>query len=150
LGYLTKERRKDKLRGNISTFYTLTYPEENPSQEKEVLGETFPEASEESTPEEEELLFDSTPCLNDTSPCINETSPCLMMQQPLFHDDTTLVSPVDHNDIYYNYIQLTRDNKYITYVREDSPEAKREIVTHLYHQLKDLGISNPILVWKQI
>ncbi|MDI3542570.1 MAG: hypothetical protein PWP57_173 [Candidatus Atribacteria bacterium] len=134
LGYLTKERRKDKLRGNISTFYTLTYPEENPSQEKEVLGETFPEAPEESTSEERESLF-------DTTPCINETSPCLMMQQPLYHDDTTLVSPVDHNDIYYNYIQLTRDNKYITYVREDSPEAKREIVAYLYHQLKDLGIS---------
>ena len=131
LGYLRKERRKDEVRGNISTFYTLTLPNA-PLPE---------EAPEESTPEEEELLFDSTPCLNDTSPCINETSPCLMMQQPLYHDDTTLVSPVNHNDIYYNDIQLTRDNKYITYVREDSPEAKREIVTHLYHQLKDLGIS---------
>jgi hypothetical protein len=137
LGYLRKERRKDEVRGNISTFYTLTLPEDT-SLPNAPLPE---EASEESTPEEEELLFDSTPCLNDTSPCINETSPCLMMQQPLFHDDTTLVSPVDHNDIYYNYIQLTRDNKYITYVRRDSPEAKREIVTHLYHQLKDLGIS---------
>ncbi len=130
LGYLRKERRKNEVRGNISTFYTLAYPEE-----KQVL------FSEEPTPEEEELLFDSTPCLNDTSPCFNDTSPCLMMPQALYHDDTTLVSPVDHNDIYYNYIHLTRDNKYITYVRRDAPEANREIVTHLYHQLKDLGIS---------
>ena len=30
LGYLTKERRKDEVRGNISTFYTLTLPEEAP------------------------------------------------------------------------------------------------------------------------
>ena len=137
LDYLRKERRKDKVKGNISTFYTLTLPENSPLPnaplpEAAPLEEIPP--SEESTPEEEELLFDSTPCFNDTSPC-------LMMQQPLYHDDTTLVSPVDHNDIYYNEIHLTRDNKYITYVREDSREAKREIVTHLYHQLKDLGIS---------
>ena len=137
LGYLRKERRKDEVRGNISTFYTLTLPEVS-SLPNAPLPE---EAPEESTPEEEELLFDSTPCLNDTSPCINETSPCLMMPQPLYHDDTTLVSPVNRNDIYYNDIHLTRDNKYITYVWEDAPEAKREIVTHLYHQLKDLGIS---------
>ena len=130
LGYLRKERRKDEIRGNISTFYTLTLPEDT-SLPNAPLPE---EAPEESTPEEEELLFDSTPCINDTSPC-------LMMPQALYHDDTTLVSPVDHNDIYYNDIHLTRDNKYITYVREDAPEAKREIVTHLYHQLKDLGIS---------
>ena len=137
LGYLRKERRKDEVKGNISTFYTLTLPEDT-SLPNAPLPE---EAPEESTPEEEELLFDSTPCFNDTSPCINETSPCLMMTQPLYHGDTTLVSPVDPNDIYYNDIHLTRDNKYITYVREDSREAKREIVTHLYHQLKDLGIS---------
>ncbi|HXL02578.1 MAG TPA: helix-turn-helix domain-containing protein [Candidatus Atribacteria bacterium] len=130
LGYLRKERRKDEIRGNISTFYTLTLPEDT-SLPNAPLPE---EAPEESTPEEEEFLFDSTPCINDTSPC-------LMMTQALYHDDTTLVSPVDHNDIYYNDIHLTRDNKYITYVRRDAPEAKREIVTHLYHQLKDLGIS---------
>jgi len=146
LGYLRKERRKDEIRGNISTFYTLTYPEEKqvlfseeptPEEEeisKKAIEEVFSEAPEESTPEEKEFLFDSTPCINDTSPC-------LMMTQALYHDDTTLVSPVDHNDIYYNEIYLTRDNKYITYVRRDAPEAKREIVTHLYHQLKDLGIS---------
>ncbi len=141
LGYLTKEKRKDKVRGNISTFYTLTYPAETPPEEKEISLQVSPEASEETIPEEEELLLDSTPCPDGTSPCINDTSPCLMMPQPLYHDDTTLVSPRDPNDIYYNDIHLTRDNKYITYVRRDAPEAKREIVTHLYHQLKDLGIS---------
>ena len=52
LGYLRKERRKDEVRGNISTFYTLTLPEDT-------LLPNAPlpeEAPEESTPEEEELL----------------------------------------------------------------------------------------------
>ena len=62
------------------------------------------------------------------------------MQQALSFGDTTLVSPVNPNDIYYNDIHLTRDNKYITYVREDSREVKKEIVTSLYRKLKDLGI----------
>jgi len=113
LGYLTKERRKDEVRGNISTFYTLTLPEET-------------------TPEE-------LPSDNST-PCPNDTSPCPTMQQALSFGDTTLVSPVNPNDIYYNDIHLTRDNKYITYVQEDSREVKKEIVSSLYQKLKDLGI----------
>ncbi len=127
LGYLTKERRKDEVRGNISTFYTLTLPEEAPPV-------SSPEAipPEETTPEE-------LPSDNST-PCPNDTSPCLTMQQALSFGDTTLVSPVNPNDIYYNDIHLTRDNKYITYVREDSREVKKEIVTSLYRKLKDLGI----------
>ena len=133
LGYLTKERRKDEVRGNISTFYTLTLPEEAPpvpSPEEAPLPE---EVSPENPPPEELPSDNSTPCPNDTSPC-------LTMQQALSFGDTTLVSPVNPNDIYYNDIHLTRDNKYITYVREDSREVKKEIVTSLYRKLKDLGI----------
>jgi len=138
LGYLTKERRKDEVRGNISTFYTLTLPEEVPPVPSPV---PYPEEAllpeEVSTPEEttpEELPSDNS------TPCPNDTSPCLTMQQALSFGDTTLVSPVNPNDIYYNDIHLTRDNKYITYVREDSREVKKEIVTSLYRKLKDLGI----------
>ncbi len=125
LGYLTKERRKDEVRGNISTFYTLTLPEEAPLPE---------EVSPPENPPLEELPSDNS------TPCLNDTSPCLTMQQALSFGDTTLVSPVNPNDIYYNDIHLTRDNKYITYVREDSREVKKEIVTSLYRKLKDLGI----------
>jgi len=143
LGYLTKERRKDEVRGNISTFYTLTLPEEAPPvsspkvipPEEALLPEEIPSKvipPEEATPEE-------LPSDNST-PCPNDTSPCLTMQQALSFGDTTLVSPVNPNDIYYNDIHLTRDNKYITYVREDSREVKKEIVTSLYRKLKDLGI----------
>jgi len=143
LGYLTKERRKDEVRGNISTFYTLTLPEEVPPvsspevipPEEALLPEEIPSKvipPEETTPEE--LPFDNS------TPCPNDTSPCLIMQQALSSGDTTLVSPVNPNDIYYNDIHLTRDNKYITYVREDSREVKKEIVTSLYRKLKDLGI----------
>lgn len=127
LGYLTKERRKDEVRGNISTFYTLTLPEEaSPVPSSKAI------PPEETTPEE-------LPSDNST-PCPNDTSPCPTMQQALSSGDTTLVSPVNPNDIYYNDIHLTRDNKYITYVREDSREVKKEIVTSLYRKLKDLGI----------
>jgi len=134
LGYLTKERRKDEVRGNISTFYTLTLPEEVPPV-------SSPKVIPPEVPPPEELPSDnSTPCPNDTSPCFDDTSPCLTMQQALSFGDTTLVSPVNPNDIYYNDIHLTRDNKYITYVREDSREVKKEIVTSLYRKLKDLGI----------
>jgi len=138
LGYLTKERRRDEVRGNISTFYTLTLPEEAPPvpyPEEAPLPEEIPSKAippEETTPEE-------LPSDNST-PCPNDTSPCLTMQQALSSGDTTLVSPVNPNDIYYNDIHLTRDNKYITYVREDSREVKKEIVTSLYQKLKDLGI----------
>jgi len=138
LGYLTKERRRDEVRGNISTFYTLTLPEEAPPvpyPEEAPLPEEIPSKAippEETTPEE-------LPSDNST-PCPNDTSPCLTMQQALSSGDTTLVSPVNPNDIYYNDIHLTRDNKYITYVREDSREVKKEIVTSLYRKLKDLGI----------
>ena len=125
LGYLTKERRKDEVRGNISTFYTLTLPEEAPLPE---------EVSPPENPPLEELPSDNS------TPCPNDTSPCPTMQQALSSGDTTLVSPVNPNDIYYNDIHLTRDNKYITYVREDSREVKKEIVTSLYRKLKDLGI----------
>ena len=138
LGYLTKERRKDEARGNISTFYTLTLPEEIPpvpSPEEAPLPEKIPSKAipSEKTPPEELPSDNSTPCPNDTSPCPT-------MQQALSSGDTTLVSPVNPNDIYYNDIHLTRDNKYITYVREDSREVKKEIVTSLYRKLKDLGI----------
>ena len=138
LGYLTKERRKDEARGNISTFYTLTLPEEIPpvpSPEEAPLPEKIPSKAipSEKTPPEELPSDNSTPCPNDTSPCPT-------MQQALSSGDTTLVSPVNPNDIYYNDIHLTRDNKYITYVREDSREVKKEIVTSLYQKLKDLGI----------
>ena len=87
LGYLRKERRKDEVRGNISTFYTLTLPEVSPLPNAPLPEE----APEESTPEEKEFLFDSTPCFNDTSPGINETSPCLMMPQPLYHHETLTI-----------------------------------------------------------
>ncbi len=138
LGYLTKERRKDEARGNISTFYTLTLPEEIPpvpSPEEAPLPEKIPSKAipSEKTPPEELPSDNSTPCPNDTSPCPT-------MQQALSSGDTTLVSPVNPNDIYYNDIHLTRDNKYITYVREDSREVKKEIVSSLYQKLKDLGI----------
>lgn len=143
LGYLTKERRKDEVRGNISTFYTLTLPEEAPpvsSPEEALLPEEAspkvisPPVSSPEVPPPEELPSDNS------TPCPNDTSPCLTMQQALSFGDTTLVSPVNPNDIYYNDIHLTRDNKYITYVREDSREVKKEIVTSLYRKLKDLGI----------
>jgi len=129
LGYLTKERRKDEVRGNISTFYTLTLPEEVLLPEEIPSKEIPPE-----NPPPEELPSDNS------TPCPNDTSPCPTMQQALSSGDTTLVSPVNPNDIYYNDIHLTRDNKYITYVREDSREVKKEIVTSLYRKLKDLGI----------
>jgi len=143
LGYLTKERRKDEVRGNISTFYTLTLPEEappvsspeDPSLPDAPLPEEIPsKAIPPENPPPEELPSDNS------TPCPNDTSPCLTMQQALSSGDTTLVSPVNPNDIYYNDIHLTRDNKYITYVREDSREVKKEIVTSLYRKLKDLGI----------
>ena len=139
LGYLTKERRKDEVRGNISTFYTLTLPEEAPPQ---VISPPVPSPEEAPLPEEvslEDPPPEELPSDNST-PCPNDTSPCLTMQQALSFGDTTLVSPVNPNDIYYNDIHLTRDNKYITYVREDSREVKKEIVTSLYRKLKDLGI----------
>ena len=149
LGYLTKERRKDEVRGNISTFYTLTLPEEvspkvisppvsspeDPSLPDAPLPEEIPsKAIPPENPPPEELPSDNS------TPCPNDTSPCPTMQQALSSGDTTLVSPVNPNDIYYNDIHLTRDNKYITYVREDSREVKKEIVTSLYRKLKDLGI----------
>ncbi len=141
LGYLTKERRRDEVRGNISTFYTLTLPEEAPPENPPLPDAPLPgEVSLEETSPEELPSDNSTPCPNDTSPCPNDTSPCLTMQQALYSRDTTLVSPVNPNDIYYNDIHLTRDNKYITYVREDSREVKKEIVSSLYQNLKDLGI----------
>lgn len=139
LGYLTKERRKDEVRGNISTFYTLTLPEEAPPK---VISPPVPSPEEAPLPEEvslEDPPPEELPSDNST-PCPNDTSPCPTMQQALSSGDTTLVSPVNPNDIYYNDIHLTRDNKYITYVREDSREVKKEIVTSLYRKLKDLGI----------
>ncbi len=151
LGYITKERRKDEVRGNISTFYTLTLPDTTPEEEVPPKVISSPVSSPKDTTLQEEVLpgettpeelpsDNPTPCLHDTSPCLDDTSPCFTMQQALSFRDTTLVSPVNPNDIYYNDIHLTRDNKYITYVRRDSRDVKREIVSSLYQKLKDLEI----------
>ncbi len=103
LGYLTKERRKDEVRGNISTFYTLTLPEEAPpvsSPEEALLPEEIPPKV---------ILQKSLPGelpSDNSTPCPNDTSPCPTMQQALSSGDTTLVSPVNPNDIYYNDIHF--------------------------------------------
>jgi len=112
LGYLTKERRKDEVRGNISTFYTLTLPEEAPpvSSPEVIPPEVIP-PEEAPLPEEipskaippEETTPEELPSDNST-PCPNDTSPCPTMQQALSFGDTTLVSPVNPKDIYYKDI----------------------------------------------
>ena len=85
LGYLTKERRKDEVRGNISTFYTLTLPEEAP-----------PQVISPPVPSPEESLQKKLPrrnCLLITLPLVPMTQalvppcnkPCLLVTLPLCH-----------------------------------------------------------------
>ena len=75
LGYLTKERRKDEVRGNISTFYTLTLPEEAPPV-------SSPEDPSYQTLPPEEILSEDPPRRN-----------CLLITLPLVPMTQALVSP---------------------------------------------------------
>ena len=96
LGYLTKERRKDEVRGNISTFYTLTLPEEvspkvisppvSSPEEDAPLPEEIPSKAIPQEPSPEELPSDNSTLVPMTQalvpPC---NKPCLLVTLPLCH-----------------------------------------------------------------